>query len=315
MKVAVKDLKANPFRRMKRYPINREKVESLKTSINETSFWDNLLARQRNGSTEIAYGHHRMVALQELGAKEIDIPVRDLDDGQMIRIMANENLNDWKMTPAVYTETVLVAKEYLDGELGKCKSMDQFNENIKLIETKSQFDKLKQTGVGQTTILKFLGGAWKHKQWIIQDALNTIKEIKEKVISKTAINELPSAEHSVGFKAEVKRYNIPIKEQEGLAKKITREAVGKRGIKPLIEQHAKDTGRIPKKLPERKRVDEIPDIKVYVQEVIDGIDILEYKLIKLVGNMQHIDSKIIKKQLLIAFQSLIQAINILKQEV
>ena len=171
MEIQVKDLKPNPFRKMKSYPINREKVESLKISINETTFWDNILVRPGKGVVwveeddehsrmshgiighysfevcdkdgnfedyenpffEIAYGHHRMIALKELGIEEVDIPIRDLDDGQMIRIMANENLDDWKTTPAIYTETVLVAKEYLDGELAKYESWEELQERPDLI--------------------------------------------------------------------------------------------------------------------------------------------------------------------------------------
>ena len=49
-----------------------------------------------------------------------------------------------------------IAHDYLNAKLRKCDNINQFNKSIKLIENKSQFDKLKQTGVGQTTILKFL---------------------------------------------------------------------------------------------------------------------------------------------------------------
>ena len=38
--------------------------------------------------------------------------------------MAEENLN-WSTNPAIMTQTVLAAKEYLDGELGKCESYDK----------------------------------------------------------------------------------------------------------------------------------------------------------------------------------------------
>ena len=66
MKVKIKDLKPNPFRDMKNYPINQEKIQSLTNSINETGFWDNILARKNNGNIEIAYGHHRLVVLKKL---------------------------------------------------------------------------------------------------------------------------------------------------------------------------------------------------------------------------------------------------------
>jgi len=88
------------------------------------------------------------------------------------------------------TLTVLVAKEYLDGELAKYETWELFNKSIKqLFESEAQWRNTKSKGVGQTTILKFLGGNW--KQWIIQDALNTLKD---KDISRAAVGELPSTD-------------------------------------------------------------------------------------------------------------------------
>ena len=97
MQIKVKDLKPNPFRHPERYPIRRDKVKALKASIDATSFWDNLVARPSpaNGKCEIAYGHHLLEALKKLKIEEIDIPVRDLDDATMLKIMASENMEEW----------------------------------------------------------------------------------------------------------------------------------------------------------------------------------------------------------------------------
>ena len=119
MKIQVDQLRPNPYRRMEKYPINREKVESLKISITETDFWDNILVRRVKGGFEIAYGHHRLIALQELGIKEVELPVKELDNGLMIKIMANENLTEWHSNPAVINETVHAARDYLNSELAK----------------------------------------------------------------------------------------------------------------------------------------------------------------------------------------------------
>jgi hypothetical protein len=92
----------------------------------------------------------------------------------------NNNENEQNKIPEIpgiiqdALNTLLVANEYLDGELAKYETYDQVNKNINLknlIPDASNFGQLKKNGVGQTTILKFLGGNW--KQWIIQDALNT----------------------------------------------------------------------------------------------------------------------------------------------
>ncbi len=83
-----------------------------------------------------------------------------------------------KENPAVIIETVRETKKFLDGELGKYGNWDEFKNShlIKLLDgsRKEDFARLKEKGVGQTTILKFLGGNW--KQWHIQCALEMIND-------------------------------------------------------------------------------------------------------------------------------------------
>jgi len=315
MELKVKDLKPNPFRRLNKYKINKAKVESLKISIKETSFWDNLLVRNKNGVYEIAYGHHRLVALKELGIEIINVPVRELDDVAMIKIMANENMDDWKNVPAVYTETVLVAKEYLDGELAKYETWDEFRSNKSIrpiFESEPEFRSVKGKGVGQTTILKFLGGNW--KQHIIQDALNTLKSDKEGTVSKKAIDLLPSAEHSKIFKTEVKKYDIPKSEQEGLAKTIARNEIGKRATPDFIETHAKATGRIKPKEKELKPKEKAPNIDEFVEKLIKELHEIDNKVYTLIGNTQHIESNKIKDTLLLKIKTVTNTFNKVKEE-
>lgn len=77
------------------------------------------------------------------------------------------------MSQSILIETVRVVRDFLDAELVKYESWDRVNESIKsLFESPESFSKTKNTGVGQTTILKFLGGGW--KQWKIQSALDTL---------------------------------------------------------------------------------------------------------------------------------------------
>jgi hypothetical protein len=113
MKIAVTELKPNPFRRMEHYPIVAEKVEALLNSITSTSFWDNLLARSAEDGEgyEIAYGHHRLAALKKAGITEVDIPVRPLSDDDMVRIMAHENMQEWTSNASIEQETVRAVVE------------------------------------------------------------------------------------------------------------------------------------------------------------------------------------------------------------
>jgi len=109
----IKDIKANPFRHIERYPIHREKVAKLRESLRQTGFWDNVVARARDGKAEIAYGHHRLVALkEEYGANhKVNLIIRNLSDETMIQMMAQENMQEWESDAAVIHETVRAVVE------------------------------------------------------------------------------------------------------------------------------------------------------------------------------------------------------------
>lgn len=116
--VDVAKLKANPYRRLREYPIDRTKVDALKESIQSTGFWGTIVARQRGQDFEIAFGHHRMVAIQELGLDQVDIIVRDLTNEQMIQMMSRENLEEWGSSAWVEMETIRATIEaYGRGEI------------------------------------------------------------------------------------------------------------------------------------------------------------------------------------------------------
>jgi ParB/Sulfiredoxin domain len=117
---SIKDIKPNPFRHMDRYPIRREKVTALRESLRSTGFWDNVVARSSNGKAEIAYGHHRLVALkEEYGPNhKVDLIIRPLSDDIMIQMMARENMEEWGTSASVEHETVrAVVEAYADGRV------------------------------------------------------------------------------------------------------------------------------------------------------------------------------------------------------
>jgi hypothetical protein len=118
--VAIADLKPNPFRRLDEYPILREKVDALTESIDATGFWGTIVARPKGREFEIAFGHHRLVALQEGagGKKQVEIIVRDLTNEDMLKMMARENMEEWGTSAWVELETIRsVIDAYGKGEI------------------------------------------------------------------------------------------------------------------------------------------------------------------------------------------------------
>jgi len=120
MKVKIKDLKPNPFRDFKNYPRDEEKIVVLMKSVKKTGFWDNLLARRKDGKYEIAYGHHRYVVLKRVfnPEDEVDIPVKELDDWTMIMIMIDENMEEYRADSQVLNEGIKAAFLYLKKRFG-----------------------------------------------------------------------------------------------------------------------------------------------------------------------------------------------------
>lgn len=169
MKIPIGDIKPNPFRHLDRYPIKRDKVEALKGSIASTGFWDNIVAREGPGGPEIAYGHHRLIALQESFDPDhkVELIVRDLSDTKMLQIMAAENMQEWEHSAEIEQETVrAVVEAYGEGR-------------IELPKPDKSAKHLSYSGDGQRytaeTIAQFLG--W--KVWKVKTALTAIRAIEQ----------------------------------------------------------------------------------------------------------------------------------------
>lgn len=173
MKIKVKDLRPNPFRDLNICPIDYDKVGRLKLSIKELDFWDNLLARpakDEEGKYELAYGYHRLEALRALEWEEIDIPVKNLTDENMIRIMGKENQEWYGKNTAVIIETIKVAKEFIENHIAEknavyedldkwCRELFENESNFKMSINKGTLGQNNQS-VGRSVIERFLGKTW-----------------------------------------------------------------------------------------------------------------------------------------------------------
>lgn len=116
MKFPLRSIVVNRFRNLSPYVLDQKKVERLKASIRTTGFWDNLLCRKHCACAELAYGHHRLLALTQLADEhlidldyEVDMIVRELDSSAMVRIMAAEN--------PCNLPTVLAVRQFISDEV------------------------------------------------------------------------------------------------------------------------------------------------------------------------------------------------------
>ena len=135
-KVKIEDLRPNPFRR--RNQKDKQKVERLKTSIHENTFWDNFVARpspKGDGTFEIAHGHQRLFALRELLKEgkipdKVNIPIRELSNIEMMRYMIEENLECWNTRPYQIIETIADALELINKELARHETLAEYQKSL-----------------------------------------------------------------------------------------------------------------------------------------------------------------------------------------
>jgi len=275
MKVRIKDLKPNPFRDMKNYPIDNGKVQNLTNSIEQTGFWDNILGRLGEkgyfnvtgeegqyvgkynrdrepieivegghevgwewvGDIQIAYGHHRLVVLQKLFKPDdyVDIPVKELDDPTMIRIMANENDESWGTSPKIIDETVRVTRKFLEENL-------EFTSKL----SSMSLERLKSVGVNARVIAKFLGGNWIESRVTFSlDRIRgeEIEETHEHHIDKEAVEMYPTERSARNFVKAVKEIkNITPEQQRNVAKRmVEKESFGEAFVKSeLLDEKYKN---------------------------------------------------------------------------
>jgi hypothetical protein len=310
VKIKLIDLKTNPYRDLKKYPIKQERVDALKASIQQTGFWDNVLARPSGKQYELAYGHNRLVALQQLGIEEIDIPIKDISDADMVRIMATENREQYDENQAILIETVQTVRDFLSRELAKYEVWEEAEKSFEFVglfgknnNPRASFAQVKSKGIGIQTICDFLGGGW--KQWKIQHALEVINSTE---INPEAIKEFQSTGMGVAFTKAIKEINrdskkpVDFPEQMRLAEKLkenleTNKVTGRTGggnyytsIKDMVKDEVS-----PKYLPPAKK-DKVPDERVrnldsMIVSVQFEADLLSVNLAKLLQLKDILDTE------------------------
>jgi len=257
MKVQIKDLEPNPYRDMNNYPMDENKVKSLIESIQQTGFWDNILSRKQNGKFQIAYGHHRLAAIREIfkPTDEVDIPVKELDDATMIKIMANENMEAWTALPRVIDETVRVTKQFLEGHPEEVKKLGQ----------------VKSGSMGADFISRFLG--WKESR--VGYSLERLKMITDDKIDREAIDSLPTERAARNFVTSVKEFDIPKERQKSVVEKYKETGSGERAMRNAVIEEV----IIPKK--KKESIDTSRTIENEIRSVDSLASDLQDKLLRL----------------------------------
>ncbi len=181
-KIKLSSIKPNPYRDFSHYPIQEERIEALRESIQATSFWgETIIARPAGRFYELAYGHHRwQAALKEFGkAGEVTISIRDLSDSQMLQMMARENCEMYAVNAAQDLELVKATLEAIDRGEVELQNKGPFSAKLgDYIESK----KWEPTPFSTKELAKFLGLAGERRFWRVKVALQSLKYIQENLI-------------------------------------------------------------------------------------------------------------------------------------
>lgn len=255
MKVKVKDLKPNPYRDMANYPINQDKLQTLKKSIEQTGFWDNILARQVDGQIQIAYGHHRLQALKEVfsGDYQVEVPIKDLSDELMLKIMANENMEEWQSSVAIVDETIRAVRHFLLAQ--------------------------EEKHIGAEEIRTFLG--WDLRP--ITNSLVRINAIEKYGIDKLAIETIPTSQGSTAFVAAAKAGNLTTGQQRRVANRIAEsENYSPQSIRLEVAKEAAPA-QSKKDVEDKQQRQLMIDFDDYLANVTDIASKLKYEVQKIRG--------------------------------
>jgi hypothetical protein len=258
MKVKIKDLEPNPYRDMNNYPMDEAKVKSLIESIRQTGFWDNILSRKNGKKYQIAYGHLRLAAIREVfkPTDEVDIPVKELDDATMIRIMANENMEAWTALPRVIDETVRVTKQFLEE-----------HPEEKRLCPHGRTDQ----PVGKQIIAEFLN--WNESR--VSFSLERLKMINDDTIDKEVIDSFPTERAARNFISNVKEFDIPKEKQKAVADRYKETGSGERAMRNAVIEEV----IIPKK--KKESIDTSRTIENEIRAVDTLTSELQDKLLRL----------------------------------
>ena len=239
--VAIDKINDNPFRNNEAYVYNQKKIDSLKESIADTSFWENLLARKtKDGRIELCYGHHRLQAIKQLVEEgmveyaEIRINVRsdvEIPNEVMLKILIQENKDEWGEEAGNLTMSLLQVQAHLETLLPASKTKDDFLKRLgssagALKVDERSFTRMKNAGVGASVIQQFLGDTWSRQT--IQEALQVIQN--DEATYKLAQN-LPSITLASRFQ------KLVIKDEDGEKKTMFDEQTQRQVADAIVKNN------------------------------------------------------------------------------
>ena len=208
--VKVKDILPNHYRHFSIYAIQKDKVDRLVESINETGFWETVIGRRKGDKVEIAFGHHRLEAAGKVFKPDEKIPIiiRDLSDDMMRKMMIRENAEEYGCLPAAIDDAVKASRDHLDKHRDVAKKL-----------LSSDRSEVKRVCVGAPVIAKDTG----YPETTVQLSLQRLAWIESGEIDAEALHKMPNQAAAMRFAKAVLERPTCKPYQKTLADHIVKE--------------------------------------------------------------------------------------------
>lgn len=314
--IALRDIKPNPFKKnILGGKLDEAKIARLEESIKQTGFWENVVLRKRGDEYQLGYGHHRHeAAMRVLGkAFEVNLPVMDLTDDQMLVMMAQENGTNETESVAAMTDVVVTSRNWLKGHPDAC----QFRPPGGRISTRPH-----EHG-GHECVAAFLGEtSWSCTK--VGLLLSLTDKLDETVLSGLKNNASEVGE--IGQKVGAALAQLPKQSQVAVAKVITSAEVfiPKHAVESVVRQVKQEqkseglspaaTGKLAVELMTQK-VEEVEEIynrkttavktrlpKKATKENLPDINRLAFRLAQQIESIWYSGSDVSKLEQLIQFR-------------
>ena len=216
--VGIGSVGKNPYRDMDMFPIQPDKIASLKESIEKTGFWPSIIARPVDNMIEgdvidqttlqtliaedydfsdvvweKAFAHHRQVACEELGFDTILIIPQIVSDEQMLLMMANENKEGFGANINSTLETVRQVKVAIEIGIADYDTYEDYAKDAgdePFFTTSKSFLNAQKQGVGFKTVRRFLGDTWSDRQ--VRVPMAVLRAVEEGLFHQEDIVNVPA---------------------------------------------------------------------------------------------------------------------------
>jgi ParB-like nuclease domain len=300
-RVALKDIVANRYRKIESYRLSDEKLEALIHSYENSGFWDGSIQGRphprRKGKIEIAFGHHRIEAARRHGLDAIGLVVANRSDADMLRMMADENREEFKGDHLVQTETVAATIEaYVRGEIelppispytnkaqvyapcaGRAYSLGTVAKFLGWIQSDGH------GGVRATDACQVAFNAY-HARGNIVAALQTLPHDKRTRTATEAVITAVQAATRVGHQTQQSPSEIRKAERDAARAVVKEIADDEKGIASRIRERSRQIGRTA-----AKSEPILPTLPKYVSTVIDD---LQHRTIEFVAKIDEIMARL-----------------------